>query len=127
MRRGHRPDLWFHIAEEAHMKTSSTPDLTNLPDIRYANLLDEDPLGEEFWRHWLGAGRYSELRPHFSAMGESGALATELSARADKLGPVLQTHDARGLRTDRVVQHPDYHELERLSYGRGIVGIKYDP
>jgi alkylation response protein AidB-like acyl-CoA dehydrogenase len=108
------------------MKTSM-PDLTNLPEVRYTNLLDEDPLGEEFWKHWLGAGRYSELRPHFSAMGESGALATELSARADKLGPVLQTHDARGLRTDRVVQHPDYRELERLSYRRGIVAIKYDP
>jgi alkylation response protein AidB-like acyl-CoA dehydrogenase len=101
-------------------------DLVNIPEIRFANLLDEDPLGEEFWKHWLGAGRYSELRCHFSALGESGALATELSARADKQGPTLETHDARGMRIDRVVQHPDYHELEKLSYGRGIVSIKYN-
>lgn len=103
------------------------PDLTDIPEIRFTNLLDEDPLGEAFWKHWLGAGHYGELRPHFSALGESGALATELSARADRHGPMLQTHDARGMRVDRVIQHPDYHELERLSYGRGIVDIKYDP
>ena len=102
------------------------PDLINTPEIRLSNLLDEDPLGEEFWKYWLGTARFRELRRHFSALGESGALATGLSARADKQGPTLETHDARGIRRDRVVQHPDYHELEKLSYGRGIVGIKYD-
>ncbi len=104
----------------------AVPDPSNLPEISHTNLLDEDPLGEEFWKRWLGAGRYSELRSHFSAMGESGALATELSARADRQSPTLQTHDARGMRVDHTIQHPDYHELERLSYGRGIVAIKYD-
>ena len=59
-------------------------------------------------------------------MGESGALAIPLSARADREGPVLQTHDARGERVGRVVHHPDYHRLEELSYGRGIVAIKYE-
>ena len=107
--------------------TDPTSDLINTPEVRFTNLLDEDPLGEAFWKHWLGAGRYNKLRAHFSALGESGALATELSARADKQGPTLQTHDARGMRKDCVVQHPDYRELEKLSYGRGIVGIKYQP
>ncbi len=109
------------------MATAPTPDLINTPEIRFTNLLDEDPLGEEFWKFWLGTGRFGELRGHFSALGESGALATELSACADRQGPTLQTHDARGIRIDRVVQHPDYRELEMLSYGRGIVGIKYNP
>jgi alkylation response protein AidB-like acyl-CoA dehydrogenase len=108
------------------MKTVPTPDLINTPEIRFSNLLDEDPLGEEFWKHWLGAARFKQLRHHFSALGESGALATGLSARADKQGPTLETHDARGIRIDRVVQHPDYRELEKLSYGREIVGIKYN-
>ncbi|MGA8862918.1 MAG: acyl-CoA dehydrogenase family protein [Gallionella sp.] len=107
------------------MATAPTPDPVNIPEFRFTNLLDEDPLGEAFWEHWFGAGRYNKLRKHFSALGESGVLATELSARADKQVPVLQTHDARGLRIERVIQHPDYRELERLSYGRGIVGIKY--
>jgi acyl-CoA dehydrogenase len=102
-------------------------DLINIPDVRFANLFDEDPLGATFWKHWFGAGQFARLRGHFSALGESGALATELSARADKQGPMLQTHDARGARIDRVVQHPDYRKLENLSYGRGIVAIKYRP
>lgn len=105
--------------------TVPTPNLINTPDVRFANLLDEDTLGQAFWAYWFGAGRYSKLRKHFSALGESGALASELSARADKQVPVLQSHDARGLRIDRVIQHPDYRELEKLSYGRGIIGIKY--
>jgi hypothetical protein len=109
------------------MMTDPASDLINTPEARFTNLLDEDPLGEEFWKLWLGTGRFGKLRGHFSALGESGALATGLSARADKQGPTLQTHDARGIRIDRIVQHPDYRELEKLSYGRGIVGIKYQP
>ena len=108
------------------MTIASKADLLNTPEVRFTNLLDADPLGEEFWKHWLGAARYAQLRNHFSALGESGALATALSARADKQSPTLETHDARGIRTDRVVRHPDYRELERLSYGRDIVGIKYN-
>jgi acyl-CoA dehydrogenase len=109
------------------MMTDPAPDLINTPEVRFTNLFDEDPLGEAFWKLWLGTGRFGKLRGYFSALGESGALATGLSARADKQGPALQTHDARGIRKDRVVQHPDYRELEKLSYGRGIVGIKYQP
>jgi hypothetical protein len=88
------------------MKTIPKTDLLNTPEIRFANLLDEDPLGEAFWKHWLGAARFEQLRDHFSAMGESGALATPLSARADKQGPVLETHDERGIRRDRGVRKP---------------------
>lgn len=107
--------------------TATTTDPVNIPEIRFTNLFDEDTLGEEFWRFWFGSARFDELRGHFSALGESGAIATGYSARADRQGPTLQTHDARGTRIDRVIQHPDYRELEKLSYGRGIVGIKYDP
>lgn len=109
------------------MKAAPEPDLINTPEVRFTNLLDEDPLGEEFWIYWLGVGRFRELRGHFSSLGESGTIATGLSARTDREVPILETHDARGIRRDRVVQHPDYLELEKLSYGRGIVGIKYDP
>ena len=116
--------IWWY---DLTVTNSTTPDLINIPEVRFTNLFDEDPLGEEFWKYWFGAARFGEFRDHFSALGESGAIATELSARADRQGPTLQTHDARGKRIDRVVQHPDYRELERLSYGRGIVGIKYDP
>jgi acyl-CoA dehydrogenase len=99
---------------------------SNIPEVQFENLFLNDPTGRKFWSHWFGAERFSALKSHFHAMGDAGAKAAPLSMRADKHGPVLLTHDACGERIDRVVQHPDYHELEKLSYGRGIVAIKYD-
>jgi alkylation response protein AidB-like acyl-CoA dehydrogenase len=101
-------------------------DGSNIPRVEFANLFDEDGVGERFFEWWMGSA-FPEVREHFAAMGESGALATPLSARADKEGPTLQTHDERGDRVSRVVHHPDYHRLEELSYMRGIVAVKYDP
>ncbi len=101
--------------------------MTVIPLPEFENLFLEDPTGEAFWIHWLGLERFQALRPHFLALGESGAQATPLSHRADHQSPVLKTHDPAGERVDLVEFHPDYHELEKLSYGRGIVGLKYDP
>lgn len=98
----------------------------NIPQIEFSNLFEEDPIGRKFFEWWIGPA-FADVRDHFVAMGESGALAAPLSARADREGPVLQTHDARGERVDRIVFHPDYRRLEELSYGRGIVAIKYEP
>lgn len=100
---------------------------TNIPQVELDNLFLQDPLGEPFFRRLIGAEAFASVRGRFVEMGERGARATPLSARADKQSPVLQTHDARGERVDRVVYHPDYHQLEELAYGGGIVGIKYDP
>ena len=101
--------------------------MTVIPVPDFKNLFLEDPVGEKFWNHWMGAERFQAFRAHFLAMGESGAKATPFSHRADHQGPVLKTHDLTGERVDFVEFHPDYHELEKLSYGRGIIGIKYDP
>ncbi len=108
-----------------HKRSANAPTDSNIPRIEFANLFDEDGVGEKFFEWWMGPA-FREVRGHFVAMGESGALATPLSARADKENPVLQTHDARGERVSRVVYHPDYHRMEELSYGRGIVAVKYD-
>ncbi len=97
----------------------------NLPRIDFENLFLEDPVGEKFFEHWLGDA-YPENRKHFVAMGAHGARATPFSARADKQGPVLRTHDERGERVNRIVYHPDYEELKKLSFGEGIVALKYD-
>lgn len=101
-------------------------DGSNIPRVEFANLFEEDGVGEQFFEWWMGSA-FREVREHFAAMGESGALATPLSARADKESPTLLTYDERGERISRVVHHPDYHRLEELSYGRGIVAVKYDP
>ena len=104
-----------------------TTNRANIPSTAFDNLFAADPTGAALFESWIGPARFAAVRGHFVAMGQAGALATPLSARADRQAPVLLTHDATGERVDRVVQHPDYHELERLSYGRGIVGVKYRP
>ena len=109
-----------------HPAAESVPVDSDIPRVDFANLFDEDAgFGQELFAWWMGPA-WRDVRSHFAAMGESGALATPLSARADRDTPVLQTHDARGERVSRVVHHPDYHRLEELSYGRGIVAIKYE-
>ena len=99
----------------------------NIPAPVFDNLFLADPLGERIWSYWLGKEAYDQLHPHFFALGERGALAQPLSARADTEGPRLITHDARGRRVDRVEYHPDYRRLEELAFGGGIISIKYDP
>ncbi len=75
----------------------------------------------------MGSERYRELKGHFVSLGDAGAKAGPFSASADRQGPVLKTHNTTGERIDQIVQHPDYIELQKLSYGRNIIGIKYDP
>ena len=98
----------------------------NIPAPSFSNLFQADPLAERIWPYWLGETPYAELREHFDSMGERGARAQPLSMRADKEGPRLITHDAQGRRVDRVEYHPDYHQLEELAYGGGVVAIKYE-
>lgn len=97
----------------------------NIPRVEFENLFDEDPFGETLFEWWLGDS-FADVRKHFVAMGRAGALAVPLAARADKLSPVLRTHDATGERINHVEYHPDYRELERMSYGGGIVALKYE-
>src|SRR5438270_4769928 len=99
---------------------------SNIPAVTFENLFEEDPVGEKFFEWWLGTS-FLENRRHFLRMGEMGAKAAPLSARADRKSPELLTHDATGERVNRVTFHPDYHELMRMSYGEGIVALKYDP
>src|SRR5579859_4735516 len=99
---------------------------SNIPAVSFENLFLEDPVGEKLFEWWLG-GHFLDTRKLFLAMGERGAKATPLSRRADRITPVLETHDPTGERINRVVFHPDYVALQELSYGGGIVAIKYDP
>ncbi len=97
----------------------------NIPQPAFDNLFQEDPVGERFFEWWLGPA-FTENRRHFVSMGERAARAAPLSQRADKETPVLHTHDATGERVNRVAYHPDYHALEDLAYGGGILSLKYD-
>src|SRR5438067_588057 len=97
-----------------------------IPAPSFENLFFEDPVGEKFFEWWLGPA-FLDNRKHFVAAGERAARATPLSARADKSPPVLHTHDPRGHRINQVEFHPDYLALMKMSYGEGIVSMKYEP
>lgn len=49
-----------------------------------------------------------------------------LAQIADRQGPKLVTHDPLGNRVDRIEYHPAYREMQKIAYGSGMVGMKYD-
>ncbi len=90
---------------------------------RYA---EDSPLHELLARHVEDAAR-ATAEPWLLDMGElSAGLIDELAFQADANPPVLERYDRRGERVDRIVYHPSYRALERLSFGRGLVGRFYD-
>ncbi len=106
--------------------TAPTPDTHNIPSPEQDNFFTADPLAEALWSRVFGEA-YAQVRPHLERMGRSGALAERHAVLADRHPPTLATHDVRGEPDSRVEFHPAYGELEALSYGRGIVNLKYDP
>jgi len=99
----------------------------NIPLVRPDNLFVADPLADAYWGHVVAPEHYAELRPRLHRMGEGAARAWQLAELADRNPPVLETHDDRGDRIDRVLYDQAHDRLEELSYGAGIVALKYDP
>jgi acyl-CoA dehydrogenase len=98
----------------------------NQPTPSFPSLFAADPLAEPLWPRWIGEARYPRLRGHLEVMGRHAGLAEPLSARADREPPRLISHELGGERASRIEYHPDYRRLEELSYGAGIVAIKYE-
>jgi alkylation response protein AidB-like acyl-CoA dehydrogenase len=97
-----------------------------LPAIEFENLFEQDPTGKKLWKYWLGAETFKKFTPRFSKMGANGARATSLSQLADRYPPRHTPFNSVGERIDRIEYHPAYLELQQLSYGEGIVALKYD-
>lgn len=96
----------------------------NIPETTFENLFLEDPLSEKLFAYWLGKA-WSDVRPHFEKMGRAGAEATPYSRIADRQLPVLTKADeasAQEIKFDGA-----YQKLRALSYGEGIISIKFDP
>lgn len=98
----------------------------NFPLTEFEDLLAADPLAEKLWKYFLGADKWEEVHSHFEKMGRGGAQATSHSDVVDKNSPQLKRFDASGLRICEIVHHPSYQKLRELSYGQGIVAIKYE-
>lgn len=98
----------------------------NLPLIEFENLFHEDHFGQKFWKALLGPDNFKKFKDQYELMGRAGAIATSLSDTADKSGPELVKFNRVGDRIDEVIYHPAYKELQKLSYGNGIVAKKYN-
>lgn len=95
--------------------------MSALPEIQFENLFRVDPVGQKLWRYYLGDQTFKEFLPRYEQMGRNAALATPLSRIADRETPRLVVDKG----VEKVEYNPAYVELQQLSYGAGIVGLKY--
>ncbi len=100
--------------------------MSNLPLIEFHNLYSVDHFGQALWNYWLGEERHQNFKEYFERFGKAGADATPLSALADAYSPQLHTHNRVGERIDAIEYHPSYIELQKISYGQGLLALKYD-
>lgn len=94
----------------------------NFPIIEFENLFLADDFGQKFFKFKLGTQNFEKYHAHFLKMGSAGAQATPFSRLADVNGPKLIKKSGEA---DQVVYHSSHTELERLSYGQGIISVKY--
>lgn len=101
------------------------PDL--IPEAPTESYWDASPEFRKLIQRKLGnGGAWEWAEPQLSAMGERAAReVAPLAVTADRNTPRLITHDARGMRVNRVEYHPAYREMERIAYGSGMIAMKY--
>lgn len=98
--------------------------MSSLPDIHFANLFEQDHIGQKLWSYYLGESTYKKFLPRYKAMGLNAAQATSLSRLADRNPPQLKSNSSS--ESEPIVYHDSYRELQKLSYGAEIISLKYD-
>ncbi|HEY3448050.1 MAG TPA: acyl-CoA dehydrogenase family protein [Myxococcales bacterium] len=94
----------------------------------HANWWRSDPAFQALLRRLLSPEALAWLAPQLDRMGADASLRVDPLARiADKQSPQLKSFDPYGRRIDEIVHHPAYREMERIGYGSGMIGLKYDP
>ena len=90
------------------------------------NFYDLDPHLQSLVRHY-GVQHAEEQLRRFGAQaaGRIDELAT-LNNRPEHL-PRLMRFDGQGTRLEQVDHHPGYHEIGRLAYGTGAMGLYAEP
>jgi alkylation response protein AidB-like acyl-CoA dehydrogenase len=88
-----------------------------------------DPFLQGLLRRRLGE-RFAEVEPELQRVGAVAATAAaELASALERPGrlPQLEPCDAVGDPVERVVFHPDYHELGRLWWASGVLAVLAEP
>lgn len=98
---------------------------TPLPEA--PNFYDADPVFEALLKRLLRPETFEWLRPQVRSLGAMVPADVEpRSSLCDRKVPELRSFDRFGHRVDEIVYHPAYREMERVAYGSGMVGLKYD-
>lgn len=96
---------------------------TDRPDF-----LAQDPVLQGLLTRWMKPEALAWWKPSLERLGARvPGPVSAFAAIADHQSPQLRTHDRFGDRIDEVVHHPAYREMEKIAYGSGMIGLKYDP
>lgn len=92
------------------------------------NFYRQDPVFQDLLARLLAPEARAWIAPQLERMGALAAGPVDGCARqADRASPEHRPYDRFGDRVDAIEHHPSYREMERIAYGSGMIGVKYDP
>ena len=95
-----------------------------VPPLEDVDLFNGDRPLHDAVRHWGGAGHVERLSDLGRRCGSAEVI--DWGVQADRVPPVLDTHDRYGRRIDEVTFHPAYHQLMDLGLGAGFAAGAWD-
>lgn len=95
-----------------------------VPPLEDVDLFSGDRALHDAVRHWGGAGHIERLTDLGRRCGSAEVI--DWGVQANRVPPVLDTHDRYGRRIDEVTFHPAYHQLMDLGLGAGIAASAWD-
>jgi putative acyl-CoA dehydrogenase len=95
-----------------------------VPPLEDVDLFSGDRALHDAVRHWGGAGHVERLTDLGRRCGSAEVI--DWGVQANRIPPVLDTHDRYGRRIDEVTFHPAYHQLMDLGLGAGLAASAWD-
>ncbi|VTO11836.1 acyl-CoA dehydrogenase family protein [Brevundimonas vancanneytii] len=95
-----------------------------VPPLEDVDLFTGDRALHDAVRHWGGAGHVERLTDLGRRCGSAEVI--DWGVQANRVPPVLDTHDRYGRRIDEVTFHPAYHQLMDLGLGAGLAASAWD-
>ncbi len=95
-----------------------------VPPLENIDLFTGDRVLHDAVRRWGGAGHVERLADLGRRCGSAEVI--DWGVQANRVTPVLDTHDRYGRRIDEVTFHPAYHQLMDLGLGSGLAASAWD-